>query len=61
VCRGESDTLVAVEKGMIVGERFHQRGCFLGDSVVIPDLWAENGGFEEPLISESMSPAVVFD
>jgi hypothetical protein len=33
----------------------------LGDSVVIPDLWAENGGLEEPLIPESMSPAVVFD
>jgi hypothetical protein len=57
----ECDALVAVEEWVIVGKRFHQRRCFLGDRIVVSDLWAENGGLEEPPIPESMSAAVVVD
>src|SRR2546425_2098905 len=58
---GESDALVAVDEWVIVGKRFHQCCGFLGDSAVVPDLWAEDGGLEESLIPESMGTAVLVD
>ena len=39
----------------------HQRCCFLGDRVEIPDLWPEDGRLEESSIPNSLSSAVIVD
>ena len=46
---GEGAALgVAVEEGMVIGERFHQRGGFMNQIVVVSALRTKDGSFQEP-------------
>ncbi len=45
VCDGETDSLVAVQESMIIGQGFHQRCCFMNQVVVVSILRAVNGCF----------------
>ena len=59
--RGESRTLVAVDKGMVLREALPER-CGLLDQVgVITGLRSVEGGFQQPLIPDTMGAAIAFD
>src|SRR5260370_21478195 len=62
VSSGKNNALVAVKERMIIRERLHQSCCGLfGDVVVIPDLRAKDGGFQESFVPHPVSSAVVVD
>jgi hypothetical protein len=58
---GESDALIAVDKSMVVGKGFHQRGGFFFDGIVVADLRTKNGGLYSALITDTMEAAEHFD
>lgn len=51
----QADSLVAIEKSMIVGKRFHERRCFVDEVVVVAILRAENGCLKKTLIPNSVN------
>ena len=57
----ETNPLISVEECVIVGERFHQRGSFVNQIVVISILRAINGGFEESAVPQSMHAPKLLD
>src|SRR5450759_3944740 len=57
----ESDAFVAVQEAVVVGERFHQRGRFFFDGVVIAGLRTENGGLNRALIADTLKTAEQLD
>jgi len=57
----EGDSFVAIEKGMIISQGFHQRCRFLRNRVVVPDLRTEYRRFKKLLVSQSVDPAVRVD
>jgi hypothetical protein len=57
----EGDALVAVEKPMVIAERFHERGRFFFDGVVIAGLRTENSGLNRALIANTVEAAEQFD
>ena len=61
VRRRETDSFVAVEKGMVVGERLHQRGGFVNQVVVVSALRTKDGSFQEPPVSKPMNSAKLLD
>src|SRR5260370_15798939 len=48
VRRRETDSFVAVEKGIVVGERLHQRRGFVNQVVVASALRTNHATFQEP-------------
>jgi hypothetical protein len=54
--RSQADSLIAIEKSMVAGERLHQGRGFVNEVVVVPILGTENGCFEKALIANTVEP-----
>ncbi len=61
VRRRETDSLVAVEEGMVIGVRFHQRGGFMNQIVVVSALRTKDGSFQEPPVPKPMNSTKLLD
>jgi hypothetical protein len=59
--RREGDSFITIEEWMIVRQRFHQRGRFLNNCVVVADLGTEYSRLEEPAVSQTMYPTVALN
>ena len=55
------DPLIAVKEAVVIAERFHQRGRFFFDGIVIADLWTKNGGLDSAFIADAMETAEHLD
>jgi len=44
----KADSLVSIDEGVVVCQRFHQSGYFVKKVTVIAGLWAQNGGLHQP-------------
>jgi len=58
---GEGYALVAIDKCVIVPERFHQSCRLFLNGVVIAGLGPENGGFNRVLVANTVNAAESFD
>jgi hypothetical protein len=61
VCGREGYALIAVEKRVVVRQRFHESRRFLSHAVVIAGLRAEYRGFQQSTVSNTIDPSVVID
>jgi len=61
VCHDKTDSLVPIEEGVVVCERFHQSRCFLDKVTVIAVLCTQNGGLQEAPISNTVESTEFLD
>lgn len=61
VSGSEGNSLIAVEEVVVIAKRFHQRGRFFFDGIVVSGLWTKNGGLDSALIADTMETAEDFD
>lgn len=58
---GEADPFVPVEECVVVGQRFHERGGFVNQVIVIAGLRMEHRRFQQAAISEAVDSPKLFD
>jgi len=57
----KTDSLVAINEGVIVREGFHQGGSFLDYAAVVAGLGSHYGCFQQPLVSQALGAAELFN